>query len=64
MSKYRVQVGAFVTRLVTRNITVTAKNEEEAVQKAIDRYYKAESRVDRSVDCGDPQIDEVVEVGI
>ena len=57
MGKYRVEVGAFVTRMTTRHITVNAKSEEEAKEKAIDRYYKLEQLIPSSVDAGSPQVD-------
>lgn len=55
MPKYKVEVGSFCTRLVQRKITVSAKSEEEAATKAIDRYKMLEADVAASVDCGEPR---------
>ena len=57
MAKYKVEVGSFCTRLVQRKITVSAKSEEEAAAKAIDKYKMLEADVAASVDCGEPQVD-------
>lgn len=63
MRKYRVEVGSFVTRFKTRKITVNAKSEEEAMAKAIDKYFKLEQAVTSSVDAGSPQVDFIEELG-
>lgn len=57
MPKYKVEVGSFCTRLVQRKIIVSAKNEEEAVTKAIDKYRDMEAEIASSVDCGEPRVD-------
>lgn len=57
MAKYKVEVGSFVTRLVTRQFTVNAKNEEEARLKAVDKYINLETKISSSVDFGSPQVD-------
>lgn len=57
MPKYKVEVGSFCTRLVQRKITVSAKNEEEAAAKAIDKYRDMEAEIVSSVDCGEPRVD-------
>ena len=62
MAKYRVEVGSFVTRMVTRHITVNAKNEEEAEQKALDKYYELEMALANSSDAGSPQVDFIEEI--
>lgn len=62
MKRYRVEVGSFVTRLVTRTVSVAAKNEDEAKQKAIVKYEQLEERLSNSVDSGSPQIDKIVKV--
>ncbi len=55
--KYKVEVGSHVTRYVQRNITVYAKDEDEAREKAIDKYIKLEySPKLTSVDAGEPQV--------
>lgn len=64
MGRYRVEAGSFVTRLVTRTITITAKDEDEAKQKAIIKYAQLEERLSNSVDSGSPQIDKIVKVRI
>lgn len=57
MPKYKVEVGSFCTRLVQRKITVNAKNEDETVLKAIDKYKDLEADIASSVDCGEPRVD-------
>ena len=57
MPKYKVEVGSFCTRLVQRKIIVSAKNEEEAATKAIDKYRDMETEIASSVDCGKPRAD-------
>lgn len=55
--KYRVEVGSFCTRMTVRKITVNAKDETEAGQKAIDKFIALEQKVSGSVDFGEPQVD-------
>ncbi len=51
MAKYKVQLGSLVTRLMMRNFTVSAKNEEEAIEKAKDRFlYECNRQV--YTECG------------
>lgn len=57
MPKYKVEVGSFCTRLVQRKIIVSAKNEEEAATKAIDKYRDMEAEIASFVDCGEPRVD-------
>lgn len=38
MSRYRVNVGGFVTVYRERNLTIHAKSKEEAIEKALDKY--------------------------
>lgn len=57
MPKYKVEVDSFCTRLVQRKIVVSAKNEEEAAAKAIDKYKDLEAELVASVDCGEPRVD-------
>ena len=60
--KYKVEVGSFCTRFVKRNVYVNAKNEEEAAEKAIDRFIDLEMQLDSSNDPGTPQVDSIQEV--
>ena len=62
MGKYHVEVGSFATRLVTRKFTITAQSEEEATEKAIDKYVQKEMRLLTSVDVGTPQVDQVIKI--
>jgi hypothetical protein len=55
--KYKVELGSFCTRLITRKITVSAKDEHEAGQKAIDKFIELEQKASNSVDFGEPHID-------
>ena len=64
MGKYRVEVGYFVTRMVTRHITVNAKNEEDAKEKAIGKYCSLEMALANSSDAGNPQVDFIEELRI
>lgn len=38
MSKYKIQCGALVTRLMSRKFTIHANSEEEAIEKAKVRF--------------------------
>lgn len=60
--KYKCDVGSFCTRFVKRNITVNAKNEDEAAEKAKDKFIKMEFRLRCSSDPGTPQVDCIEEV--
>lgn len=62
MPKYKVEVGSFCTRLVQRKIIVSAKSEDEATMKAIDKYKDLEADIASSVDCGEPRADYISEV--
>jgi len=59
--KYKVNVGSHVTRYIERNITVYAKDEDEATEKAIDKYIEMELKL-VSVDAGEPQINSIEEI--
>jgi len=59
--KYKVGVGSFVTRMVSRNIIIHAQNEEEAKDKAIKEYIKRELELACSSDPGSPQVDGINE---
>ena len=52
MAKYRVQLGSFVTRLRSRNITVHADSEEEAIEKARRRFRCECDDMRTYTDCG------------
>ena len=41
MAKYRVECGALVTRLMTREFIIQANSEEEAIAKAEERFDNA-----------------------
>lgn len=41
MPKYRVRLGAYVTKLWNRTFVVSAPDEQTAIEKAIDRFRKA-----------------------
>jgi hypothetical protein len=58
--KYKCEVGSMCTRLIVRHITINANNEEEAKQKAIDKYVELEYKNNpASVDAGTPQVDDI-----
>lgn len=57
--KYYVEVGSFCTRLVERKITVNAESEDEAVEKAIEKYMDMEYKIKSSVDYGEPRVDAI-----
>lgn len=60
--KYKVEVGSFCTRLITRTITVNADNQIEASQKAIDKFIDKEQQLANSNDFGDPKVDFIEEI--
>jgi len=62
MGKYNVEVGSFCTRMVTRHITVSASSEDEAMQKAIDKFIDKEYELGCSSDAGSPQVNSIEEV--
>lgn len=61
MDKYKVEVGAFSTRFIQRRLTVWAKNEEEAREKAINMFWRKELKAG-SIEPGEPQVDEIVKI--
>ena len=61
MSEYICEVDSFVTRLVTRHITVYALSEDEASEKAIEKYKNIEASIASSVDTGSPRINLIEE---
>ncbi len=58
---YKVGVDSFCTRLVQRKLTVDAKDEAEAAEKAIQLFKKIEGKNPSSVDTGDPVVCEIVQ---
>lgn len=58
--KYRVECGAFVTVFRSRVFTVSANSEEEAEEKAKDRFYNV-GRVS-GWDVDSVEIDDVEEI--
>lgn len=61
MPKYRVQVGSLVTKLMQRTFVVSASNEEQAIERAENRfrYVCAHSKV--YTDCADTVICDFIE---
>lgn len=55
--KYKVELGSFVTKLVTRKIIVHAKSEAEAAGKAINKFIEIEMKDGTVNDAGEPHID-------
>lgn len=53
MAKYRVQLVSFVTKLRSRSITVSADSEEEAVERAENRFRRECHNMTIYTDCGD-----------
>lgn len=60
--KYKCEVGSFCTRMVVRQIIVHAQNEDDAREKAIDKYHDIESRIGASVDSGSPNVDSIEQI--
>lgn len=58
--KFTVEAGAFVTKFVKRKMTIHAKNENEAAEKADEKYRDAVLRGD-VVDVGSVTIDAIKE---
>lgn len=61
MGKYRVQMGSLVTRLAQRTFVVSAQSEEEAIEKAEDRFRYACAHNKVYTDCGDTVICNFIE---
>jgi hypothetical protein len=57
MTKYKVGVGAFITIQSSRVFNISANSEEEAIEKAKDRYYKAWKRSNRWNDFDEIHLD-------
>ena len=58
MSKYEVELGGFVSVFRHRKMTVYANNEEEAIDKAMDKWQDVQQRVAGNM-CGIPIIESV-----
>lgn len=52
MAKYRVECGALVTKLMQRTFTIHANSEEEAIEKAKERFDKACDECKRYTETG------------
>ena len=50
--KYRVECGSLVTVLRKRTYTIHANSEEEAAQKAEDKFIQDCHNAKRYIDCG------------
>ena len=57
--KYKCDVGSFCTRFVSRQLTIYANTEEEAKEKAIDRFVEVEYKRGDASDAGSPQVDSI-----
>ena len=58
MAKYKVEVGGFVTVFRQRNLIISAENEDEAKEKAIDKFV--ELQVENGVNmCNEGTVDSI-----
>lgn len=57
--KYRVTVGAFITHIAHGQFTVSASSEEEAIEKAKDRFYNRQMASPRNNDVGEIIVDDI-----
>ena len=62
MSKYKVECGSLVTKLMTRNFVVSAKSEEEAIEKARNRFEYECSRQKYTECAGMINIDSIEQI--
>ena len=62
MRKYKVQLGSLVTRLMQRKITVCANSEEEAIEKATEKFYKIAQNQKYTEVGGTVFVDEIEEI--
>lgn len=62
MAKYRVHLGAFVTKLMKRQIVVSAPDEEIAIQKAKERFRYCCQNNAVYTECDSIEVDSVEEV--
>lgn len=63
MKKYKVQLGSLVTKLMERKFTVSANSEEEAIEKAKNRFIYECSRQRYTEVGGTINVDDVELVG-
>lgn len=59
MAKFRVYLGAFVTKLVKRQFVESAPDEETAIQKAKDRFTSCYQENAIYAECGSIEVDAV-----
>jgi hypothetical protein len=60
--KYKISVGAFLTVIAGRVLTVSAETEEEAIEKAKERVIRLWSKSRRVNDVGDITVDYVEQI--
>lgn len=58
MSKYKVTVGGFVSVFRKRNLVIHAKSEEEAAEKAVDKFMEIQQS-DRSSMCNEGIVESI-----
>ena len=63
MAKYKVQLGSLVTKLMERNFTVSANSEDEAIEKAKNRFIYECSRQKYTEVGGTINVDDIELVG-
>ena len=61
MAKYRVHLGAFVTKLMNRQFVVSAPDKEAAIEKAMDRFRYACEHAAVFTECDSIEVDSVEE---
>ena len=63
MAKYRVELGALVTKFMGRTFTVSAQDEETAIERAKDRFRYACEHARVWTECDTIEVDaiEIVE---
>lgn len=59
MAKYKVQLGSLVTKLMVRNFIVSAKTEDEAIEKAEKRFMYAAEQQKYTEVAGRINVDEI-----
>lgn len=61
MAKYRVHLGAFVTKLMKRQIVVSAPDVETAIQRAKERFHYCCQNNAVYTECDSIEVDSVEE---
>lgn len=56
--KFKVEVGGYVSKYCQRTFVIYAKDEEEAKEKAIDRFVDYQQRIPGDM-CGGGEINEI-----